>query len=199
MHFDLSPPAIALHNGEPTPAQGGRKEKSGTQGTRPTEEIAMSGAKTCRQCGNEVALMRLERIEGENTGIRVEMEGLPAYSCARGHRRFLTPDFPMRLIEQLVKTDGVFTGAHAVKKGLLRKHYHCPGCGGELTSASETPATAKRKIEIQDGAAFEVGLTVPQFRCASCARDVLHPEEEMRGALMEAAATAFRAASIPPG
>ena len=86
-----------------------------------------------------------------------------------------------------------------MKKGLLRKHYHCPDCGGELAAASETHATAMRKIEIQDSAAFDVGLTVPQFRCASCARDVLHPQEEMRGALMEAAASAFRAANIPPG
>jgi hypothetical protein len=159
----------------------------------------MSGAKTCRQCGNEVALTRLERVQGETAGVRVEIDGLPAYSCARGHRRFLSPDFPMRLIEQLLRAEGALSGPQAVKKGLLRKHYYCPSCGGELTGAANAQATSTRSIEIQESAPFEVGLTIPQFRCATCARDVLHPQEEVRSGLMEAAAGAFRAANIPPG
>ena len=159
----------------------------------------MNSAKTCRQCGTEVALTHLERIHGENTGIRVEFEGLPAYACARGHRRFLTPDFPMRLIEQVLKPDGAFAGPYAVKKGLIRKHYHCPGCGGELSGEPGVHASNTRSLQIQESAPFNVALTIPQFRCAKCERDILHPEQEIRGALMEAAANAFRAANIPPG
>ena len=159
----------------------------------------MSGAKTCRQCGTEVALTRLERVQGENAGIRVEIEGLPAYACTRGHRRFLAPDFPLRLIERLLQVDGAFAGPHAVKKGLIRKHYHCPDCGGELTGESSTHASTRHSIEIHQSAPFDVALTVPLFRCASCERDLLHPPEEVRGALMEAAGNAFRAANVPPG
>jgi len=159
----------------------------------------MSGAKTCRQCGSEVALTRLEHVQGEKTGVRVEFEGMPAYSCARGHRRFLTPDFPMRLIERLLKADGALAAPHAVKKGLIRKHYHCPGCGGELGAEPGTHASARHNVALSESAPFDVGLTVALFRCGACGRDCLHPADEVRTALMEAAADAFRAANVPPG
>ncbi|MDH4191887.1 MAG: hypothetical protein OEW21_17000 [Betaproteobacteria bacterium] len=159
----------------------------------------MSHAKTCRQCGAEVALTRLPRAQGEDSGVRVEIEGMPAYLCARGHKRFLTPDFPLHLIEKLLNADGTFSAPHANKRGLIRKRYHCPGCGGDMPAESGRHASARHRIEFSDSATVDVALTLPLYRCARCEHDVLHPRQEVQRALMDAAASAFRSANVPPG
>lgn len=63
----------------------------------------MTTAKTCKHCGAELALARLEVLRGEESGVTLSIGGMPAYACAKGHKRFLTPDFPMRLIDSLAK------------------------------------------------------------------------------------------------
>ena len=159
----------------------------------------MATARTCRQCGAEVALTHLGRFEGEDSGVRVALEGLPCYHCVKGHKRFLTPDFPIRLVDTLLKSEGVFEAPAAVKKGLLRARYHCPGCGAELTRESGSHAGTQRSLDLQGSATFEVALQVALYRCPGCGKDASHPTEEVEGAVMRAAANAFRAADIPPG
>jgi len=163
-----------------------------------TEEDEMTTAKTCKQCGADLALARVEGMRGEEAGLSLSIEGMPAYSCVNGHKRFLTADFPMRLIDSLAKADTPDLPV-AQKKGMLKKRYLCPGCGGELASEPGTHATLERSLSLKDSAAFSATLAVPLYHCSACGVSAMRPGDELSNALMKAAAQAFQSAEIPPG
>jgi hypothetical protein len=158
----------------------------------------MTTAKTCKQCGAELALARLEALRGEESGVALSIDGMPAYACVKGHKRFLTPDFPMRLIDSLAKAETPELPV-AQKKGLLKKRYHCPGCGGALPDEAGTHTTLERRLELKDSAPFGATVSLPLYRCGGCGVAAMRPGEEMANALMKAAAQAFQTAGIPPG
>jgi len=158
----------------------------------------MTTAKTCKQCGADVALARVEAMRGEDAGVALSIEGMPAYSCVNGHKRFLTADFPMRLIDSLATAETPDLPV-AQKKGLLKKRYLCPGCGDELPPEPGTHATLERKLALKDSAAFNATVAVPLYHCGGCGVAAMHPGDEMANALMKAAAQAFQTAGIPPG
>ena len=158
----------------------------------------MTTAKTCTQCGAELALARLDVMRGEESGVALSIDGMPAYACVEGHKRFLTPDFPVRLIDSLANAKAADLPV-ARKKGLFKKHYLCPGCGGGLPDEAGTHATLERALELKGSAAFSATLSVPLYHCASCGVAAMRPGEEIASALMKAAAQAFQAAGIPPG
>jgi len=158
----------------------------------------MTTSKTCKQCGEALALARLEAMRGEEAGVALSIEGMPAYACAKGHKRFLTADFPMRLIDSLVKAESPDLPV-AQKKGLLKKRYLCPGCSGELPNEAGTHATVERALALKDSAPFSATLSVPLYHCGGCGVAAMRPGEEVTNALMKAAAQAFQTAGIPPG
>jgi hypothetical protein len=158
----------------------------------------MTTTKTCKACGADLALARLESLRGQESGVTLSIEGMPAYSCVNGHKRFLTPDFPMRLIDSLTKAETPDLPV-AQKKGLLKKRYVCPGCGGELPNEPGTHATLERSLTLKDSAPFSAMVAVPLYHCAGCGQAAMHPGDEMTNALMKAAAQAFQSGGIPPG
>lgn len=158
----------------------------------------MTTAKTCKQCGAELALARLDAMRGEESGVTLSIDGMPAYACDKGHKRFLTPDFPMRLIDSLAQAETPELPV-ARKKGLLKKRYMCPGCDGALPDEVGTHATLERSLALKDSAPFNATVSVPLYRCGSCGVAAMRPGEEMTNALMKAAANAFQSAGIPPG
>jgi len=158
----------------------------------------MTAAKSCRQCGAELALARLDAMRGEESGLALSIEGMPAYTCVKGHKRFLTADFPLRLIDSLAKADAPNLPM-AQKKGLLKKRYLCPGCGGELPDEAGTHATHEHALALKDSAPFSATLSVPLYHCSGCGVAAMRPGDEMTNALMKAATQAFRSAGIPPG
>ena len=158
----------------------------------------MTTAKTCKQCGADVALVRVEAMRGEQAGVALSIKGMPAYSCVNGHKRFLTADFPLRLIDSLSKADTPDLPI-ARKKGLLTKRYLCPGCGGKLPNEPGTHATLERTLTLKDSAAFRATVAVPLYHCGGCGVAAMHPGDETANALMKAAAQAFQTVGIPPG
>jgi hypothetical protein len=158
----------------------------------------MTTAKTCKQCGAELALARLDAMRGEESGVALSIDGMPAYACAKGHKRFLTPDFPVRLIDSLAKADTPERPV-AQRKGLFKKRYLCPGCGEGLADEAGTHATFERTLELKDSAPFSATLSVPLYHCAGCGVAAMRPGEEIANAVMKAAAQAFQNAGIPPG
>lgn len=152
----------------------------------------------CSQCRKEVVLSTVDSMAGEAAGVRMSIVGMPVLACAEGHRRFLAPDFALTLIDALLPGEPLVPVAAATQKGLLRKRLHCPGCGKELAQgAGETHVEAKRVLELKRGAAFEVRVEVPTFRC-SCGKESVSPEDVLGEALMKASVHAFRSAAVTP-
>ncbi|WP_018954456.1 IS66 family transposase zinc-finger binding domain-containing protein [Thioalkalivibrio sulfidiphilus] len=156
-------------------------------------------AHVCRQCSADVSVLRLDRVEGENSGIHVTIEGLPVLDCTNGHRRFPTPDFPLEFIRHLVESEALDGVTPAVQKGLFRKRLHCPACGKELSAVAEDRRNGRAHLAVPEGDPVAVEVIVPLYRCPACDKQASEPESGLQRDVMQAVANAFRSAEIPPG
>jgi hypothetical protein len=156
-------------------------------------------ATVCRQCSADTRLTRIGRVEGEDSGVRIVIEGLPALDCANGHKRFPTPEFPLEFIERVMQSDGLITAEPAVEKGLFRKHAHCPGCGKELPAEYADTSSHKAEVPLPDNGPVAVELVVPLCHCPGCQQEITLPKSTVQRGVMQAMANAFRSADIPPG
>jgi predicted RNA-binding Zn-ribbon protein involved in translation (DUF1610 family) len=153
----------------------------------------------CTQCDSEMRLTLLGPIEGEEHGVHMKIEGLPALQCANGHTRFVEPTFPMKLLDGLLAAPALVPLDAAGKKGLLRQRYCCPACGEVLDTHDAGRVETDRSIELDGLSRFGVHVDLPSYRCPSCGHECVEPHEAMVNDLMKASAHAFRAAHITPG
>ena len=152
----------------------------------------------CKECKGVMALRTLEPIEGEQQGVRMRIERMPAMQCAEGHKRFVAPEFAVRMMAALTADPKLVPLPGAVLKGLLRKRNCCPGCGAELGAAAQGREQAKRDVQLKGLEAFSVAVELPTFRCASCGKECLPPQGALVDGLMNASIQAFRAAAVTP-
>ena len=153
----------------------------------------------CRQCNAAVEPLRLGRVEGEESGIRVRLEGLPAIECANHHKRFPSAEFPLKFIESMLKSDGLITAEPAVEKGLFRKRSHCPDCGQQLPDKSTGASSHQVRVGMEGFDPVAVELSLPLFKCEGCSKQSTLPKKGVERGVMQAVANAFRSADIPPG
>jgi len=152
--------------------------------------------KRCHVCEREMALCTLKPMEGEVHDVRVQIDGMPVMECSEGHKRFVVPDFALKLMEALVEDDCLVPIDPASQKGVLFKRYCCPGCGKQLESGASSRIQATRVLELSGLEAFGVHVELPKFRCSACGRDYVPPGEVVVDDLMKASARAFRAAAV---
>jgi len=158
-----------------------------------------SQPRSCSQCRKEVSLASLDAIHGEEAGVwRVTLNGMPAYVCSVGHKRFVSPEFGMQYIEALLSNKYALPAPTGEKRGLLRKRYHCAKCGEQLEPAAAKSARVERKVEIKGGAPFAVEIELPLYRCGGCGAEHLRSSEEITDAVMKASAHAFRSVELSP-
>jgi len=150
----------------------------------------------CKECKGLMSLRALEPIDGEQRGVHMRIEGMPAMQCAEGHKRFVAPEFAVKMMEALL-ADPLVPLEGAAQKGLLKKRYCCPGCGREL-AGDNGRVEAKRVLEMKGLDAFGVQVDLPKYRCTGCGRESVEPRDAMVDDLMKASVQAFRAAQVAP-
>jgi hypothetical protein len=155
-------------------------------------------AKPCGICRGPVAPATIPHIEGTEGRVRMSIEGMPALACADGHRRFLAPDFAIRMMEALYAGGRLAADPPAAKKGLLRTRYVCAGCGTELSEPAAQPLESRHRIALSGSEPFMVRLAQPRFECASCGKANMLPDGTLRDALLKASVAAFRSAEVAP-
>ena len=152
----------------------------------------------CRQCQGEMALLPLGRIDGEEHGVHLEIDGMPTLQCSKGHRQFAAPAFASELLDALLTDERLNTLDTAAQKGLLRKRYCCSHCGRVLAADEAGRFAAHRTLRLQELQSFDVRLELPTYRCPGCGRESVEPRDEMVDHLMKASARAFRSAEVAP-
>lgn len=153
----------------------------------------------CTQCDSEMRLTLLGPIEGEEHGLHLKIEGLPALQCANGHTRFVAPAFPAKFLDELLANPRLVPLDAAGMKGLLRRRYCCPACGETLDTHDAGRVEADRSMAFDGMSRFGVHVDLPSYHCASCGHECVEPQDALVSDLMQASAHAFRAAHIAPG
>ena len=110
----------------------------------------------CMQCKGEMTMTVLDPIAGEDQGVGMRIERMPAMRCPEGHKRFVAPEFAVRMMEAFVAAGPLAPLAAAAEKGLLRTRLHCPGCGAELAAPAAERIEARRAIALKGLEAFDV-------------------------------------------
>lgn len=151
----------------------------------------------CIQCRGETAIAAVDAAAGEAKDLTIALKEMPVAACAKGHRQFVTPDFPRQLVEHLMDEDEAKLPA-GQEKGLLVKHYLCASCGAELAPQPDHRHTFTIDVAIADLGPFRVELTMPVYKCSGCKTEQLHSLKEIRKHTPQALAHAFQAAGIPP-
>ncbi len=155
----------------------------------------MAEATSCVQCSTPLQRQSIGSVTGEEGVLRIAVADFPVLVCERGHRQFITRDFPRKLLEQLA---GDKTGLpEGKKRGLLFKKLHCGQCDVllEIEAASRSFACDVRP---EEGAALHVELTLPVYTCPACKCEQLRERGEIEGLVPTALAQAFRGAGILP-
>jgi len=151
----------------------------------------------CKECKGVMSLRALEPIDGEQHGVHMRIEGMPAMQCAEGHKRFVAPEFAVKMMEALM-ADKLVPLESAAQKSLLKKRYCCPGCGQELRADGAGRVETRRVLEMKGLEPFGVQVDLPKYRCAACGRESVEPRDAMVDDLMKASVQAFRAAEVAP-
>jgi hypothetical protein len=158
----------------------------------------VNAPKRCSRCQGALGPALLEPFSGEESGVRMSVEGLPALECAEGHRRFLAPDFPNNLMQALLAGEPLVPVPAAAQKGLLRKRLHCASCGEPLDGQPAGEVETVRVLEVKGSSPFGVRVEAPKFHCAACGKESALPERALFDALLKASVNGFRAARIDP-
>ncbi len=152
----------------------------------------------CKECKGEMTLRALEPLAGKEQDVSVKIERMPAMQCAQGHKRFVAPDFAVKMMNAFFADKNLVELDAAKEKGLLRKRACCPQCGQELDGAGAGTLQLKRNVELPGLEAFGVQVELPKYRCKACGRECVPPEKTVVDGLMKASASAFRSAQVSP-
>ena len=152
----------------------------------------------CKLCKGEMSMRTLDPLEGEDHGVKLRIEGMPAMQCEAGHKRFVMPEFAIKMMEALLADEGLVTLPTANETGLFRKHYVCPQCGEALEGSGGGRMSARRSVEISGLDKFTVGIDVPNYRCAKCGGESVEPQKVLVNDLMKASVAAFKSADLTP-
>ena len=156
----------------------------------------MAEANICRQCSAPMQLQSIGTVAGEDGVLKISVSDFPALVCERGHRQFISRDFPMKLLEKLA--DGDKTGLPAGKKqGLLFKKCHCGKCGEPLGADGESRPFGF-DVKLVDAPQMRVEFTLPVYKCAACGEQQLRDRGEIEGLVPAALAHGFQAAGFRP-
>jgi ribosomal protein S27AE len=152
----------------------------------------------CKECDGEMTLAPLPLIEGEEHGLHLKIDGLPALRCANGHTRFVAATFPANFLDRLLSAPDLVPLDAANEKGFLRKRYCCPACGQVLDTQHASRVEAEHSMAFDGLRPVAVHLDLPSYRCGSCGHECVEPRDAMVSDLMRASTHAFRSAHIAP-
>ncbi|MGQ0750324.1 MAG: hypothetical protein ACT4PS_07310 [Betaproteobacteria bacterium] len=151
----------------------------------------------CKQCKSAMSMQPVDPVCGEEGALKVTLIQLPALVCPNTHRRFVSPEFPLTLLERVSGSD-VDTLPEGKKSGLLFKSYQCGGCGAMLEKESGRRETYDFDVLLQELPPFRVELEAPLYKCSACGTEQLRTRDELRKLLPAAMARAFKAANLKP-
>ena len=154
--------------------------------------------KPCKECGSETTVTTLGKFSGEEGQVTVTVDGMPAVVCAKNHKRFLYADFAPMLIDFVADPEKIAPQPPAVKRGLIKKHYHCSECSAELPADPMKKSECYLDATFKEAAPFKIVIGIALYKCKQCGREQVRSNEELAASAFKAMTHGFRAVDIHP-
>lgn len=158
----------------------------------------MSTQAPCLTCKGEMTVMPLAAFSGEEGGVKVTINAMPAAVCPEGHKRFVYPLFAGKLMDMVMDEETYGFVPSAVKKGLFTKRFHCPGCGQELPGEPNGRQSREMTAEFKHADPFKVQIEIPVYKCGGCGKECIQSAEATGKLAMSATGHAYRATDVHP-
>jgi len=140
----------------------------------------------------------LDSFHGEEGGLKLTVNEMPALICAQGHKRFIHIEFAAQLMDLMMSPEVFSRIPCARQKGLFKKRYHCPRCDVELPESQTGHQKVEVVAELRKAEPFKVLVDVPVFRCGGCGKDSIRSVEEAGKLAFKATDRAYRWIDIHP-
>lgn len=149
----------------------------------------------CGRCSGAMNLATLDKVTAADGPLRLNLAGVPVFSCPKGHHAPVHRDFMVWLLHEVRdKHAPSIPGGEA--KGMLFKKYHC-ACGAELPAQAARNAGFGFDMSHPEAGAFRLEIEVPVFKCGSCGKEVARSAKELAGLVPTAVAALNDAAGFP--
>jgi len=155
-------------------------------------------SKPCSKCKGEMSMQVLDPFHGKEGGMTLTVDGMPSLVCDQGHKRFIHLEFAADLMDLMSNPENFGSILGATKKGLFKKHYHCPRCDAELPESPNGSQRLELVAEIKKAEPFKVLVDVPVIRCEGCGKEVIRSVEETGKQAFKATEHAYRSIDIHP-
>jgi predicted RNA-binding Zn-ribbon protein involved in translation (DUF1610 family) len=140
----------------------------------------------------------VDPFHGEEGGVKVTVYDMPSLVCPQGHKRFIYAEFAALLMDLMVSPETFQKIPGAVKKGLFKKHFHCPACGMELPTSPAGRQTQDVIAELKKAQPFKVVVDMPVFKCSGCGKECIQSAEETAKLAFKGIGHAYRSIDIHP-
>lgn len=150
----------------------------------------------CSICSGAMELKAIPALSVEEAPLRLSVEGMPAYECAKGHRMPVHRDFLVWLIREV---RGLQSRVLAGKEsGMIFKKYSCGACATELGAKVERRDAIAADVAYPDAPGFRLAVELPFYKCPACGKEQLRSEKMLQGgAVPNAVASLNDAAKFP--
>lgn len=155
-------------------------------------------SKPCSKCKGEMSGCILDPFHGEQGDLKLSVHDMPSLICAEGHKRFIHIEFAGQLMDLMLSPETYHGVPVALKKGLFKKRYHCPGCDLELPESPTGSKTQEIVAELDKAQPFRVVVDLPVFRCGGCGEESIRSVEETAKLAFKATEHAYRSIDIHP-
>ena len=151
--------------------------------------------KVCGRCSGAMSLATLDKVTAADGPLRLNLAGLPVFSCPKGHHAPAHRDFMVWLLHE-VRDKHALSIPGGEAKGMLFKKYHC-ACGRELEPKSAKRQSFPLELAYQGAPAFKAEMEMPIYKCTGCGKEQLRSVKELQGHTAQAIAALNDAAGFP--
>ena len=133
----------------------------------------------CARCSGTCELTTLPAVSGEDGPLKVTLNELPVFSCAKNHRAPVHGDFMLWLIQEIrAREPQIASGREA---GMVFKKHLCGDCGKELAPKPERREAFPYELKYDDLKPFRVQIEMPLYKCTGCGKEQIRSSKDLHG------------------
>ena len=133
----------------------------------------------CARCSGGCELKTLPSVSAEEGPLKLTLQGLPVFACAKDHKAPVHGDFMIWLIQQIrVREPEIVAGK---EEGMLFKKHLCGACGKELASKPERRQAFPYELKYEDLEPFKIQIEMPLYKCTGCDKEQVRSTKDLHG------------------